>query len=143
MYAHQVIEGLREERKRQAFDPKKIVSTIKDIQNAQHFHFNTVENTPPENLNKKRRKKSKQELFKYHTLQLQLPSKSKEALHIEDDSIKTDRRLHFCRGHFKTYTNENPLFGKHVGRYWWHPQIKGNKSEGFVMKDYSINRKKI
>jgi hypothetical protein len=26
--------------------------------------------------------------------------------------------LHICRGHFKTYTDESPLFGKRTGTYW-------------------------
>jgi hypothetical protein len=28
-------------------------------------------------------------------------------------------------GHFKTFTAEAPLFGKHVGTYWWggYPEV--------------------
>lgn len=99
-----------------------------------------MKNSPSENLNKKRRKMAKQELFTFRTLQLTLPDeKRSNSTDINnDDSDKSDRRLHFCRGHFKTYSKSNPLFGKHIGRYWWPSQIKGNKEIGFVLKDYSI-----
>lgn len=46
--------------------------------------------------------------------------------------------LHLCRGHFKTYTKDAPLFGTIVGTYWWSPQARGNPSAGVVVKDYEI-----
>jgi hypothetical protein len=102
-------------------------------------------NPPSENLNKKRRKAAKQELFTFHTLQLILPDKkhSNSSEANTDNLDKSDKRLHFCRGHFKTYTKSNPLFGKYIGRYWWPSQIKGNKEKGFVLKDYSIESRKV
>ena len=106
-------------------------------------NVSTLENKPSDKVNKKRTKNSKQKLFTYNTLQLQLPSNHKSNPQTNDSASEQDKRLHFCRGHFKTYTENNPLFGKHTGRYWWTPQIKGNKSKGFVMKDYSINKTKI
>lgn len=33
-------------------------------------------------------------------------------------------------GHYKTYTEDAPLMGKHVGRYWWgghDPSADGRK----------------
>lgn len=32
---------------------------------------------------------------------------------------------HWVRGHFKTYTDERPLFGSRVGSFWWPPTIRG------------------
>lgn len=45
---------------------------------------------------------------------------------------------HLCRGHFATYTEEKPLFGKHVGKFWIPPHTKGKRERGIVEKDYSI-----
>lgn len=46
--------------------------------------------------------------------------------------------LHFCRGHFKQYTEEAPLFGKHTGLWHWGGQYRGNRNAGKVEKDYKI-----
>jgi hypothetical protein len=46
--------------------------------------------------------------------------------------------LHICRGHFKTYGEDAPLFGKHTGTYWWEAQARGKAEQGVVEKDYRI-----
>lgn len=46
--------------------------------------------------------------------------------------------LHICRGHFKTFTDEAPLFGKITGTYWWTPQVRGAAERGVVVKDYRV-----
>jgi hypothetical protein len=46
--------------------------------------------------------------------------------------------LHVARGHFKTYSEAAPLFGKYTGRWWWQPHVRGNDSEHVIDKDYSI-----
>ena len=97
----------------------------------------TQEHRPPAKLNKKRVKKGKQPLFTYHTLRLQLPGKTKKGSGISETGDNTTR-LHLCRGHFKTYTEDNPLFGKLTGRYWWQPHARGDKTKGVVMKDYKV-----
>jgi len=47
-------------------------------------------------------------------------------------------RIHLCRGHFKEYTKEKPLFGKYTGTYWWQPTMRGNKKKGVIHKDYEV-----
>jgi hypothetical protein len=47
-------------------------------------------------------------------------------------------RQHMVRGHFKTFTREAPLLGKHVGTYWWSPGVRGNPDRGKVVQDYKI-----
>jgi len=47
--------------------------------------------------------------------------------------------LHICRGHFKTFTREAPLFGKHVGRYWWSDVARGTPERGVVTSDYHVS----
>jgi hypothetical protein len=46
--------------------------------------------------------------------------------------------LHICRGHFKSYTEDAPLFGKHTGTYWWADRVRGDRSRGRVEKDYAV-----
>lgn len=47
-------------------------------------------------------------------------------------------RLHMCRGHFKTFTKEKPLFGTITGRFWWHPHMRGSLEQGEIVKDYKV-----
>jgi hypothetical protein len=46
--------------------------------------------------------------------------------------------LHICRGHFKTFTSDAPLFGRLTGTYWWTPQVRGRADQGTITKDYRI-----
>ena len=46
--------------------------------------------------------------------------------------------LHVVRGHFKTYTEEAPLFGKNTGTYWWGWQARGSSSAGERKHDYEV-----
>ena len=59
--------------------------------------------------------------------------------HLEASGGETlARRLHICRGHFKTYGPEGPLFGTHTGTYWWQDSIRGSTTKGVAFKDYRV-----
>ena len=45
--------------------------------------------------------------------------------------------LHICRGHFKDY-REKGLFGRNKGIYWWDQHMRGDESQGVVIKDYAV-----
>jgi hypothetical protein len=47
-------------------------------------------------------------------------------------------RRHLARGHFKTFTEDAPLLGKHVGTYWWGWQVRGQEGSGVIEKTYKI-----
>lgn len=49
--------------------------------------------------------------------------------------------VHQVRGHFKTFTAEKPLLGRHVGTYWWGWQVRGNAENGIVVSDYKVGVK--
>ena len=49
------------------------------------------------------------------------------------------RALAICRGHFKTFTPDAPLFGKHTGQFWWAPHVRGNPDAGIVVNDYRVH----
>jgi len=82
----------------------------------------------------KRVKKGLEGLFEYHVLKISHDLKSSVA------SAKSGsmNRLHLCRGHFKEYTEEAPLMGKHVGLYFWQPHVRGRNKKGIVIKDYEF-----
>lgn len=46
--------------------------------------------------------------------------------------------LHLCRGHFKSYTQEKPLFGRLTGTWWWPQHVRGSATSGVVDKDYKV-----
>lgn len=48
------------------------------------------------------------------------------------------RALHICRGHFATYGDDNPLFGKHTGMFWRPMHMRGHKESGQVHKTYKV-----
>lgn len=52
--------------------------------------------------------------------------------HHQDSSVP----LHVCRGHFKTFTKEKPLFGELCGTYWWESHVRGKQEHGVIVKDY-------
>lgn len=100
----------------------------------------TTEKIPaPHKLNRKRARLGKQELFDYHVLNVITPSQKRESP--SRVPSLSHNRVHLCRGHFKEYTQENPLFGRHTGLYWWQPHVRGQNRDGVVMKDYSVKHK--
>jgi hypothetical protein len=99
-------------------------------------NIKVVDVVPPRKLNKKRTRRKKEPLFIYKTLVIVKPGVTKTSN--EPCGSEKDSRVHLCRGHFKEYTPEKPLFGKHIGRYWWEPQVRGNIENGMVTKKYEI-----
>lgn len=48
------------------------------------------------------------------------------------------RRLHIVRGHFRTYSQAAPLFGRIAGRFWIPAHLAGFASEGVIDSDYRL-----
>ena len=95
---------------------------------------------PDKALNTKRIKNKKLPLFEYHSLKFQPLEEIIYGQNRQYGKKKlASKRVHLCRGHFKTYTEEKPLMGKHTGLYWWEPHVRGDKKAGLVLKDYEIN----
>lgn len=46
--------------------------------------------------------------------------------------------LHLVRGHFAEYTEEKPLFGKHVGRFFRRPHAAGSAEFGVNLPSYIV-----
>ena len=104
--------------------------------NCRNIH--TVDVVPPPKLAKKHKKKRRtnHDLVVYKVLQIG-PTSAPAA---ENKPTKTgDRlRMHIARGHYKTYTEDKPLFGRYTGTFWWEAQFRGNKKKGLVNKNYRV-----
>jgi hypothetical protein len=92
---------------------------------------------PPERLSKKHAKKTGHPLTRYHVLEIE-PMRRILDTEGEAQTKGLAHALHICRGHFKTYTEGSPLFGKQVGTYWWASQVRGKAEHGVVEKDYRV-----
>jgi hypothetical protein len=76
--------------------------------------------------------------FEYYVLEINpLSAKSRNDTN-ESDTTGIKHRMHLCRGHFSTYTEEKPLFGKYVGRYWIPSHVRGSAELGLIDKDYRV-----
>lgn len=104
--------------------------------NCRNIH--TVDVVPPPKLAKKHKKKRKtnHDLVVYKVLQIG-PTSAPAA---ENKPTKTgdQLRMHIARGHYKTYTEDKPLFGRYTGTFWWEAQFRGNKKKGLVNKNYQV-----
>lgn len=97
-----------------------------------------TQNKIPEKLIHARKRRGKPYFEKFYTLEIEPMKKILNASGANRES-GLQYAFHLCRGHFKTYTDKNPLFGRLTGTYWWHDMARGNKKIGAITKDYSIN----
>lgn len=97
---------------------------------------------PSAKMNKARTKKRREPFHEYRVLKLNpglKQAKHSDVPHPWGENVPGMlTAAHLCRGHFKTYTADAPLFGKHVGTFWWGPQMRGDLSAGVVEKDYEV-----
>lgn len=49
--------------------------------------------------------------------------------------------MHWCRGHFRTYTEDAPLFGRVTGTFWIDSHVRGDRVSGAVTKAYEVDLK--
>ena len=97
-------------------------------------NVDVVTNNIDHALIKRRARDNKIPIQKFYTLNI-----SGNANHSDESSgIGSDKAFHICRGHFKNFTSEKPLLGKHVGTYWWAMHTKGSKQAGEVTKQYQV-----
>lgn len=104
-------------------------------------HANNVEigeDEVPDTVQENRRSKGQNPGKTFKTLEIE-PMKERSRRESTDGESDVERALHICRGHFKTYTEENPLFGKHTGSFWCPQHVRGNPDAGEVKKDYRVN----
>lgn len=103
-----------------------------------------VDNTPSDQLQKKHLKKhhNAKPLVTYKTILI------KTATQILKEEGKIDecgmaKALHICRGHFKHFGEDRPLFGKLSGTFWWPSHIRGSVESGIAIRDYHITSSEV
>lgn len=92
---------------------------------------------PPRKLSKRYEKRHGVPLTSYYTLTID-PMKKVLKHEGGKDQGGLSKALHICRGHFKTYTEDKPLFGRLSGTYWWPQHARGTEERGTIVKDYSV-----
>ena len=88
-------------------------------------------------LNKKHKRRTGNSLIQYTTLEID-PTRSQSRSKSDRLTSIGERSLHICRGHFKTYTKDRPLLGKHTGTYWWPSHVRGTEYQGTVIHGYNV-----
>jgi hypothetical protein len=77
-------------------------------------------------------------LTRYSTLDIRPVTRALD----HDGKARTDGlglALHRCRGHFKTFRPEAPMFGKLSGQYWWSDHARGKPERGRVESIYRVH----
>lgn len=75
--------------------------------------------------------------IRYKVLDIE-PFKQQVRRETQPGESQMQRALHICRGHFATYTDDAPLFGKVTGTFWKPMHVRGNSAAGEVIKDYNV-----
>ena len=100
------------------------------------LHCKNIELVDEPLTRQQRRSKERKARTIYKVLAIKEGDKSYRYLDHGHDGSK--KALHLCRGHFRTYTENAPLFGRVTGTFWIPAHVKGNKQYGEVVKDYKV-----
>jgi len=94
------------------------------------------ERQPPQTINERHRRQHPP-LVRYRVLKINRRGPTSHAAKTTGDGQGLNA-YHICRGHFKHFTAERPLLGKHTGTFWWEDQARGSKKNGEIIKDYEV-----
>jgi len=98
-------------------------------------------NAPPAKLSKRHQRKRGAPMVKFKTLKVNPMGGGRRSSSGGGGTVDLgggQTALHIVRGHFKTYTADRPLLGRHVGTYWWQANVRGSIDNGVVVKDYEV-----
>jgi len=100
-------------------------------------NVDVVEVVPEPKLSKAFAKRNGQPLNRHYVLDI---GPMKRYLEVDGHASRDGlaNAMHVCRGHFKTYTSEKPLFGRETGTFWWPSMVRGFPTRGAVSKDYRV-----
>jgi hypothetical protein len=100
-------------------------------------NVDVIEVTPPAALSRKHQRHHGRPLARYYVLEI---AAMRGAMNADGAAREQGLRqaLHICRGHFKTFSPDAPLFGRLSGTYWWASHVRGDEAEGRVEKDYRV-----
>ncbi|RKT86351.1 hypothetical protein SAMN05421805_102247 [Saccharopolyspora antimicrobica] len=79
-----------------------------------------------------------QPLTRYHVIDVHPVTRTLDTEgHAKRDGIGV--AFHRCRGHFKTFRPDAPLFGKLTGQYWWNAHQRGDHRNGTTKTAYRVH----
>ncbi len=95
---------------------------------------------PDRRINRERRKAGRRPFVRYHTVNIE-PIKAVLRTEGGISQHGLRRALHIVRGHFMSYTEDRPLFGRPGlhGTFWSPAHVRGSATEGVVVADYAVN----
>ncbi|MBA0045107.1 hypothetical protein [Mycobacteroides sp. LB1] len=96
-----------------------------------------TEHEPSPKLQKAFHREHNRTLTRYSTIDITPISRALDQA-TKSGGISFPQAFHTCRGHFKTYRPEAPLFGRLTGQYWWRDHQRGDKRHGEVISDYRV-----
>lgn len=96
-----------------------------------------IENYPKRHDVREAKRKGRPAPTKFYTLQIE-PMRKVLATEGRSGEVGLVKAMHICRGHFATYTDQKPLFGKYAGRFWIPAHVRGSAESGNVVKDYRV-----
>jgi hypothetical protein len=93
----------------------------------------------PPHANRAARRRKDPPPFAYHVLKVRpFAAKIRRQGGSLSDHNVLPQAIHWVRGHFKRYTPERPLLGRHTGVFWFQPHLAGKNPRRVVAKDYEI-----
>ena len=101
------------------------------------LHVKNIEIVDSLGYKKKSGRRRRKKGLRHYTLRIRPGNRSRRSAS-DSQSTGDKNSFHFARGHFKTYTEDAPLLGKHVGTYWWEAHTRGSRSRGSITKDYEV-----
>jgi hypothetical protein len=113
--------------------PVQFALTFMNCRNVRHEVV-----TPEPKVARLHRKRTGNELVEYRHLVIDTGKESVVRNGGGGGGHDASRRLHICRGHFRVYTAEKPLFGHYVGPIWVNAHTRGTDEVGIVEKDYTV-----
>lgn len=97
----------------------------------------TVKTSEPPRKLVQHHQKAGRSLVTFHTLDIKpMRTVLEHEGHASTGGLK--RALHIVRAHFKTYTVDAPLLGKHTGTWFWGSMVRGSVEHGIALKDYKV-----
>jgi hypothetical protein len=92
---------------------------------------------PDAKLNRLRAREGLKPFLRYCTVDIE-PLKKVLKTEGQIESVGLRRALHIVRGHFSTYSEQKPLFGKVAGTFWIPSHVRGTVEGGVVASDYQV-----
>ena len=89
---------------------------------------------------RERQKAGLKPFIRYHTINID-PMKQTLKTEGNMEANGPKKALHICRGHFSSYSEDKPLFGRKGmhGRFWMPAHVRGQINKGIVKSDYRVD----